>query len=98
MTFVRESDSRNLTIAAGTAMKKSAVLMRREMVFRLNGGGGLRPLGAVDTPLFWLVVPPVVPVPPVPPVPPPGVCVTVPLGDTSGENSAPIAYSGVRLR
>src|SRR3954470_10923204 len=63
--------------------------MPREIVFRLKGGDDRKPVGAVDVPL-------VVVVDPVPPVPVPGVAgvlVVLDDGDTSGENSPPMAYS-----
>ena len=65
------------------------MLTPREMVLRLNGGGGLKPLGPVEVPVFVLVVPPVPPVPPVDP----GVAEVLLLGDTSGEKTPPSAYS-----
>ena len=61
----------------------------REIVFRLNGGGDVTPLGGVDRPLAAAVVdvpPPVVGVVPV-------VMLAVPAGDTSGEKMPPSAYS-----
>src|SRR5258708_1839287 len=83
ITFVRESDSRNRTIAVGTAKYKAAMLTRREIVLRLTGAGDLMPLGGVDVPV--LVVVGVVP----------GVvgAVVVALGDVSGEKIVPRAYS-----
>src|SRR5262245_28119348 len=93
------SDSRNRTIAVGTAMYQSAVEMPREIVLRLKTGGGTIALGAVDRPVFVVWVPP-------PPAPCPGVVgepgvvgafgvpgVTMTLGDCSGEKITPTAYS-----
>ena len=61
--------------------------MPREIVFRLNGGGDVTPVGGVDWPLPTVVV-----------VPPP-VAGVVPVvsrrsgGETSGEKMLPSAYS-----
>src|SRR5829696_492459 len=83
--LVLVSDSRNRTIAVGTARYQSAAEMPREMVFKLNIGGGTTALGEVDDrPVFAF------------PVLFPGVPVegtTVRFGDCSGEKTTPTAYS-----
>jgi hypothetical protein len=56
------------------------------MVFRLNGGGDLIPLGGVDVPVLVVVGVDGVPVVGVP------VVVVVALGDVSGEKMPPSAY------
>src|SRR6185295_2559830 len=65
--------------------------MPREIVFRLKGDGDRTPLGDVDEPVFVVVgvVPVAAPVPVAVPVP--GVVVA--LGEVSGENTPPSAYS-----
>src|SRR5262245_57317395 len=83
--FVFVSDSRNRTIAVGTARYQSAAVMPRVIVFRLKTGGGTIALGPVERPVFVLVVPP------------PGVvgapALEMTVGEVSGEKIAPTAYS-----
>ena len=67
------------------------MLTPREMVLRLNGGGDFSPPGDVAVPLLVLVVPVVVGAPVMPAVA--GAEVVVLLGDVSGENPPPTAYS-----
>ena len=76
------------------------MLMPREMVLRLNGGGERTPDGGVEPPVLVVVVDPgvvtagVVGVTPVGvPVVAPGVCEVVAVGDVSGEKMPPRAYS-----
>ena len=66
------------------------MLTPREIVFRLNGGGDVTPLGAVDVPVV-VVVPSVVPRRAGRRVA--GGRRGRALGDTSGEKTPPSAYS-----
>src|SRR5258706_14648018 len=71
--------------------------MPRVIVFRLNGGGDVTPLGAVERPFAVVVVPVVGGVTPVVGGVVPVLVVVVALGDTSGEKIPPSAHSE-RLR
>src|SRR6187551_3235219 len=83
--LVLVSDSRNRTIAVGTARYQSAAEMPREIVFRLKTGGGTIALGAVERPVFVF---------PVFGVLFPGApALEMTVGDCSGEKITPTAYS-----